>query len=362
MGAGHKRATRLRGRFTLEGGLELSEPVQLFRRQARRDGDRQRENTNIGTYWYGRVATSHIRLAANPADNDTFSITLTLLQADGSSLFEFAQEFIFTSGSGGDRTPIVVGATAADTAANMLTAIQSVFDSSILKVSQDGTTIDLQCEQDQSTLVAASTATALAIQNNAENLSADIVHLYAIDHAVTAEDVARGKIVIDTDLDEILWLQMAAVRTDAFGMGMGGTPANSQGALLATSDTLPTAATDGEIATTWTLSADAIAAGFTTAAAQITAPNSRPANTVRGMWAVVEVGGAVVDERAVPWGGGPHNVSPGSYQYSETALRLGAGLFCSFQWDRLDAGDALSLLGHGNTLPADSVVKLYYAQ
>lgn len=147
----------------------------------------------------GRSATGHVRLAAQPVDGDTVTVTVAGVAV--------TYEFDSGGGVGGGRVAVTIGVDEAATTTNLRTAINAQ-QGGVLASAVHGTdnrTVDLAVLTRGSTFsLAESTAgVRLVVQDNAEELTAADRYLFPLARTVTAEDVTRGRVRIDTRLTAI---------------------------------------------------------------------------------------------------------------------------------------------------------------
>jgi len=147
----------------------------------------------------GRRATGHIRLPANPADGDTVTITVA-----GAAV---TYEFDSNSNVGINNIAVLIGADASATASALQAAIATnSADITAVVHTTDTSVIDLRCDNAGDTLTLAATGTTVVQDNGGELTPADR-YLYTVSRTVTAEDVARGRVRMDTGLaDAVSWL------------------------------------------------------------------------------------------------------------------------------------------------------------
>ncbi len=150
----------------------------------------------------GRCATAHVRLLAGGNDGDTLTIEVGAAQT------------IYELDSGGGVTPgnvaVTIGGTPAETATNLQAAIDGE-QGTLLASAVHGTdtdTIDLRVLAAGTALVLAeSTAGArIAAQDNAEEQATGQRYAYRVLRTVTAEDLARGRVRVDTGLSSVEWV------------------------------------------------------------------------------------------------------------------------------------------------------------
>lgn len=137
-------------------------------------------------------------------------------------------------------------------------------------------------------------------------------------------------------------------------------PTSARGALIATSSTLPTAASNSDLTNTWTLAAG-IPAGFERSGNLLTVPPLRASHDALGLWAVALVDGVEVAEVSIPWGGGGSTDDESSNEASNHQLALGAGDLIDVRYARFSGHYGVTLYGDGDVLPANSTVRIYLA-
>lgn len=167
--------------------------------------DRLVKDVNQTVFDYGRSATGHIRIAVNPSDGDTVTITVSgTLSGSITRVFEAES----TGGVGGGNIAFTIGANAAATAANLRAAIVANIDASFLSAavhSADTTVIDLiVTEQGAALTLSESTAGArIVVKDNGEERPERLLYMYTLRRQITTEDVNRGRVRINTGLSAI---------------------------------------------------------------------------------------------------------------------------------------------------------------
>ena len=146
-------------------------------------------------------------------------------------------------------------------------------------------------------------------------------------------------------------------------------PAGSpRGGLVATSPTLPTAATGSNsviafgVAELWTIEADAPAgfeAGPAASNERLYLPDIHPAGSI-GIWEVVEVAGVEVAEVFISHGGIQGATGADRRLMLPVSVTADALIRTGF-WQRSTVASYLQLTGNSDTLPANTVVKIYLA-
>jgi hypothetical protein len=187
------------------GGQGPARAASVFQRQVRQSLSRLQFNTGIGLFVYGRLATGHIRLSGNPADTDTVTITVTL---PGASTIVQTLEFDGDSAITSGNVSVTIGGSAAATATNLATAITANFDSQELTGvvhGTDTTVVDVAVQQQDWALTLAEVDSGgnIVLQDNAEELASELQHLWQHSRTITAEDVTRGRVRVDTGLTTI---------------------------------------------------------------------------------------------------------------------------------------------------------------
>ena len=140
-----------------------------------------------------------------------------------------------------------------------------------------------------------------------------------------------------------------------------GTPANTEGALVATSAVLPTVAQETAFTGAWTFTT--AVTGLTQAGGVMRLPKLRPTNSVFG-WTVAAYEGATkVGETFLDFGAyGPDPDSLLGLSYPAKPLSFGNGEVIMIDYFHDDgAGDSLQLVGVGKTLPANATVRVHLA-
>jgi hypothetical protein len=158
----------------------------------------------------GRPATGHIRLAANPNDTDTLTITTGLVVV----VYEFDNNAAVTAG----RILVTIGASAAATATNLAAAIlanQGIYLGAAAHAT-DTTVVDIAtlAKGGILTLAESTGGARVVVRDNGEELTTGDRQLYVISRVVVAEDVTRTRIRVDTRMTSILYYQFR-LRTSA---------------------------------------------------------------------------------------------------------------------------------------------------
>ena len=161
-------------------------------------------NATLTRYDAGQVATGLVRLAANPADGDTLTVT--------SGTFVVIYEFDNTAAITIGRVPVPIGGSAAATAANLATALIAAQGMVVTAVQHptDTTVVDIAARQAGATLTVAESTSGvrLTVQDNANEVTPDVRYQFATRRTVTALDVTRGRVVIQTALGVMRWYQV----------------------------------------------------------------------------------------------------------------------------------------------------------
>ena len=158
----------------------------------------------------GRVATGHIRLVTQPTDADTVTVTAAGATVQGrfvpgrSAVFEFDSDSAVTPG----HVAVSIGATAALTAQNLLLAMPSGLGG-VVRASvhpTDTTTLDVAHTVPGGVLTLSDSAPAfrIVVQANNEQHDDGPMTLWMCTRIVTAEDLDRGRVRVDTGLVQIL--------------------------------------------------------------------------------------------------------------------------------------------------------------
>jgi hypothetical protein len=168
----------------------------------------------------GRPGTGHLRLTATPLAGDTVTVIAVLAEVDAQVMRGDGATFVFTSTPLAVAPPqvgVLLGPDAATSAGNLAQVMTGRLSAVLTAArhAQDTTVVDIAHLTPGGQLVLQATApTRLVIQNNGEQLPKDHYHLYILRRTVTAEDVARGRIRINTGLSQLL-NAFASLYTDA---------------------------------------------------------------------------------------------------------------------------------------------------
>jgi hypothetical protein len=166
---------------------------------------------NAGTLQtIGRLATGHIRLATNPNDADTVTILAAGAVQDGVFLPGSQATYEFEVSGGVQPGNILVprGATAALSAQALATAIQGGHANCTAALHPtDAAVVDVAQQVQGAALTLSTTGgPRVVVQANNEGLPKGEYQLYLLRRTVTAEDVARLRIRINTGLSAVLTL------------------------------------------------------------------------------------------------------------------------------------------------------------
>lgn len=185
---------------------------------------------SIGLFDHGRPATGHIRLGGNPSDGQTVTITVN----GESVVYEFDNDDSVTSGN----IEVDIGAAAADTATNLQTAIAASQGHVLASGQTVAQIIDVRVLTNGHTLALAHTSGVIAVQDNGEELTPATRFLYTLSRTVTAEDVTRTFLRVDTGLTAVtnyfFWVRTDSADTTA--IAYDGTVTVSGGVLTFGSD------------------------------------------------------------------------------------------------------------------------------
>jgi hypothetical protein len=188
-------------------------------------GDRLRQAESLTLP--GRTASGHIRIVTNPNDTDTLTVSVGPVSVGGrlqpgkGVVFEYE----VSGGATGDNTVIPRGATAALTATATAAALRAALGGHLSATAHptDTTVIDLVCLTPGAPLtLATASGGRVLVQDNGEELEEARYGLFLLKRAVTAEDVARARVVIPTGLQGTLyyavrWLSALGVTIDYNG-------------------------------------------------------------------------------------------------------------------------------------------------
>jgi len=157
----------------------------------------------------GRVATGHIRVGTNAVDTDTVTIAASGATRDGVFVpgSTVTYEFETTGGVTAGNIQVTPGGTAALTATALAAAVGSAQGGVVRAVAHatNTTVVDVAHQVPGGTLtITTSSGGRLLVQSNAEGLAKGEVQLYTLRRTVTAEDVTRGRIRLDTGLTTLL--------------------------------------------------------------------------------------------------------------------------------------------------------------
>jgi hypothetical protein len=157
----------------------------------------------------GRVATSHARLTQQPVDGDQLVVVASPGEHDGILVPGLSCTYTFTATGSvpAGTVPVAIGATIPATTSTLASTIQGQ-QGSVLSAAAHPTDVGV-VDCTHLTPGAALTLTAsggarLVVQNNQEQLPQGAYHLYVLRRTVTAEDVGRGSIRIDTGWTTLL--------------------------------------------------------------------------------------------------------------------------------------------------------------
>jgi hypothetical protein len=156
----------------------------------------------------GRPATGHVRVATNPNDTDTLTITAVETLPNGATRSSSKiYEIEVTGGVTAGHVAVTKGGTAALTATALAAAILATQGHLLAAVAHatDTTVVDLRLRTPGARLtLATSSGGRLVVQDNAEELLPGELQLYAVRRTVTAEDDTRDRVRIDTGLATIV--------------------------------------------------------------------------------------------------------------------------------------------------------------
>lgn len=182
-----------------------------------------RVNWGEGLLDQGRPATGHVRIAVNANDADTLTITAGGLAV----VYEFESAGGVTAG----RVPVTIGGSAGATATNLRAAILAnqghLLNSAVHGT--DTTVVDLALITPGGALtLAESTAGArVVVQDNAEELARAQRRPYGHRRTITAEDVTRGRLRVDTGLASLSYWRMNILTSATNSVRIAATGAQS---------------------------------------------------------------------------------------------------------------------------------------
>lgn len=143
----------------------------------------------------GRIATGHIRVATNANDTDTVTVN--------GVVYEFDTGGAITAG----RVLVTIGGTAALSATALATAISQRQGNSLKAAAHatDTTVVDIASRVVGAPFaLATSSGGRLIVQDNGEELARNQYLRVRIDRVVTAEDVTRTRVRVDTGLTSLV--------------------------------------------------------------------------------------------------------------------------------------------------------------
>ena len=150
----------------------------------------------IGKVADGRFATGHIRLTGVGTDTHTVTITVNSV----------TKVYELDSGGGvtGTNVAVTIGASASATATNLTTAI-TTNQGTLLTATADGSSVDLIVQKRDVALTLSNSGGSFVVQDNGEERDDELPRrFFTIKRTITAEDVTRGKIVINTGMSGII--------------------------------------------------------------------------------------------------------------------------------------------------------------
>lgn len=166
-------------------------------------GDRVRAAESL--QMAGRVATAHARFTANANDTDTVTVTAGTVTVGGLTVPGSTRvyEFESTGGVTAGRVLVTIGGTAALTATALATAIRATQGVSVTAVAHAVNTsvVDVAHRAQGGTLtLATASGGRIVVQNNGGQLAPTAQALYSVRRTITAEDVARTRVRVNTGL------------------------------------------------------------------------------------------------------------------------------------------------------------------
>lgn len=171
-----------------------------------RTGDRLRAAESL--QMAGRVASSHARLNANANDTDTVTVTVGGVSTGGVALPGSTRVYEFDTGGAitAGRVLVTIGGTAALSATALAAAIRANQGTVVSAVAHavNTTVVDVAHRVQGGTLsLATASGGRIVVQNNAGQLAAAAQALYSRRRVVTAEDVTRTRIIVNTGLSAL---------------------------------------------------------------------------------------------------------------------------------------------------------------
>jgi hypothetical protein len=186
----------------------------------------------------GRLASSHVRIATNPTNGDTLTLTAGPTTVDG--IFHAGStviyEFQSSAAAAAGHVLVVTGANAAASATALAAVINATLGVAVTAAAHatDTTVVDVIRDFPGGTLtLTPSSATRTPCQNNAEALAKGDYALYSLTRAITAEDVTRTRIRVNTGLTSIdtVVARIAVSATDNTPFAYNGTVSMSGGVI-----------------------------------------------------------------------------------------------------------------------------------
>ena len=157
-----------------------------------------RIGTELGGVFNGRAATSHARLTG--AGTDTHTITITT--PNKTTIYELDNNGSVTAGN----ISVTIGATAALTAVALKVAIDANQGTLVsTAIGPDTDVINITSIKKGTALTLSNSGATFVVQNNGEQRDDDsISKIYTTTRTITAEDVTRTYVVINTGLTTIV--------------------------------------------------------------------------------------------------------------------------------------------------------------
>jgi hypothetical protein len=179
---------------------------------------------------HGRLATGHVRVGTNAQDGDTVTVTVGPVTIEGMSyppssvVYEFDNNAAVTAG----RILVTIGGTAALSATALAAAIAANQGAALTAAAHatNTTVVDIASRAPGAAFtLATASGGRLIVQDNADELLQQALVLWGIRRTVTAEDVARTRIVLNTGLVTVISysIRLALSAADSTPVAYNGT-------------------------------------------------------------------------------------------------------------------------------------------
>lgn len=214
----------------LEGTVARRRQYESFSSAVRDGLARAEHNRTIQWCHAGRPGTGFVRFPSNPSDGDVVSISVV---RDGETISAIEYECNNAGPVSAGRVEVLIGATPAETAARLATAITRHQRSSVVATAS-GDAVDCRARNSGDALLLSAAGTNIIVQTHADAQPQRVLYWYVGTRTLTDADIARGVCVVQTGMSHIVYymFQIRASASSGASVSYNGTVAVSGGNIV----------------------------------------------------------------------------------------------------------------------------------